>query len=137
MDTLLHCRWVIGKEGSFIKQLEERSKAAIRVSDSACQEFGRQWKYVQVQGTPRAVDRAKSESGHIVAWLIHTRMNMTRAHHSFLPNVHAHTHTHTLIHMQSCCTFGWSASYSASTPRARAWACPPAPLLLQGGAPGA
>jgi hypothetical protein len=54
-------RWVIGKEGSFIKQLEEKSRVGVRISDSACREFGRQWKYVQVQGTPRAVDRAKSE----------------------------------------------------------------------------
>lgn len=54
-------RWVIGKEGSFIKQLEERSKAAVRISDSESKEFGRSWKYVGLQGTPRAVDRAKSE----------------------------------------------------------------------------
>lgn len=52
---------MIGKEGSFIKQLEERSKAAVRISDSSIREYGREWKYVQLQGTPRAVDRAKSE----------------------------------------------------------------------------
>jgi hypothetical protein len=53
-------RWVIGKEGSYIKQLEERSKAVVRISDSSSREYGREWKYVQLQGAPRAVDRAKS-----------------------------------------------------------------------------
>jgi len=45
-----------------MKRLEEKSRAVIRVSDSVCTEFGRSCKYVQIQGTPRAVDRAKSES---------------------------------------------------------------------------
>lgn len=59
---MLSClvRWVIGKEGSYIKQLEERSKAVVRISDSSSREYGREWKYVQLQGHPRAVDRAKS-----------------------------------------------------------------------------
>lgn len=62
-------RWVIGKEGSFIKQVEERSKAAVRISDSSIREYGREWKYVQLQGTPRAVDRAKSEwVGALAMW---------------------------------------------------------------------
>jgi hypothetical protein len=55
------CRWVIGKEGSYIKQLEERSQAVVRISDSSSREYGREWKYVQLQGAPRAVDKAKSE----------------------------------------------------------------------------
>ena len=42
--------WVIGKEGSYIKQLSEKSKATIRVSDSTSKEFGREWKYVQISG---------------------------------------------------------------------------------------
>lgn len=51
--------WIIGKEGSYIHQLEERSKAVVRISDSSSREYGREWKYVQLSGAPRAVDRAK------------------------------------------------------------------------------
>ncbi|CAM9725312.1 unnamed protein product [Phaeothamnion confervicola] len=51
--------WVIGKNGSYVQQLAVKSGATLRVSDSSSYEYGRTWKYVQISGPPRAVDRAK------------------------------------------------------------------------------
>jgi len=51
--------WIIGKRGSYIKQLEKKSGATITISDSTSKEYGTVWKYVQISGSGRAVDRAK------------------------------------------------------------------------------
>ena len=51
--------WIIGKQGAYIQQLEKKSGCAISVSDSPSKEYGREWNYVQLQGTTRAVDKAK------------------------------------------------------------------------------
>lgn len=58
--------WIIGKKGSYINQLAKKSGAEIVVSDNTSKEYGTVWKYVQVTGTGRAVDRAKK--------LIHIRL---------------------------------------------------------------
>ena len=51
--------WIIGKRGSYINQLSKKSGASISVSDSTSKEYGTVWKYIQITGTGRAVDRAK------------------------------------------------------------------------------
>ena len=51
--------WIIGKRGSYINQLAKKSGASISVSDSTSKEYGAVWKYVQITGSGRAVDRAK------------------------------------------------------------------------------
>jgi hypothetical protein len=51
--------WIIGKQGFNIQGLESKSGCAISVSDSPSREFGQEWSYIQLQGTTRAVDRAK------------------------------------------------------------------------------
>jgi predicted PilT family ATPase len=51
--------WIIGKKGTYINQLAKKSGAAITISDSKSKEYGTVWKYVQITGTGRAVDRAK------------------------------------------------------------------------------
>ena len=51
--------WIIGKRGSYINQLSKKSGASISVSDSTSKEYGTVWKYVQITGSGRAVDRAK------------------------------------------------------------------------------
>lgn len=51
--------WIIGKRGSYVLQLCEKSGAAITISDSTSKEYGTVWKYVQITGTGRAVDKAK------------------------------------------------------------------------------
>ena len=51
--------WVIGKRGSYINQLSTKSGATITISDSTSREYGNVWKYIQITGTGRAVDRAK------------------------------------------------------------------------------
>jgi hypothetical protein len=51
--------WVIGKRGSYINQLQTKSGASITISDSVSREYGNVWKYIQISGNGRAVDRAK------------------------------------------------------------------------------
>lgn len=51
--------WVIGKRGSYINQLQIKSGASITISDSVSREYGNVWKYIQISGSGRAVDRAK------------------------------------------------------------------------------
>jgi len=51
--------WIIGKRGSYINQLAKKSGASISISDSSSKEYGTVWKYVQIRGSGRAVDRAK------------------------------------------------------------------------------
>jgi len=51
--------WIIGKRGSYIKQLEKKSGATITISDSTSKEYGTVWKYIQITGNGRAVDRVK------------------------------------------------------------------------------
>ena len=51
--------WIIGKKGSYIVQLAQKSGAAITVSEGTSKEYGIVWKYVQISGSRRAVDRAK------------------------------------------------------------------------------
>ena len=51
--------WVIGKRGSYINQLQIKSGATITISDSVSREYGNVWKYIQISGSGRAVDRAK------------------------------------------------------------------------------
>lgn len=51
--------WIIGKRGSYINQLAKKSGASISISDSTSKEYGTVWKYVQITGSGRAVDRAK------------------------------------------------------------------------------
>jgi hypothetical protein len=58
--------WMIGKAGSYINQLSVKSGALITISESSSQEYGRVWKYIQIKGTGRAVDKAKK--------LIHIRL---------------------------------------------------------------
>jgi len=62
--------WIIGKKGSYIVQLAQKSGAAITVSEGTSKEFGIVWKYVQVSGSRRAVDRAKK--------LLHIRLERFR-----------------------------------------------------------
>lgn len=58
--------WIVGKRGSYINQLCRKSGASITISESTSREYGIIWKYVQITGTGRAVDRAKK--------LIHIRL---------------------------------------------------------------
>jgi len=51
--------WIVGKRGSYINQLSKKSGAHITISESTSKEYGTVWKYVQITGTGRAVDRAK------------------------------------------------------------------------------
>ena len=51
--------WIIGKRGSYINQLAKKASASIIISDSTSREYGTVWKYVQITGSGRAVDRAK------------------------------------------------------------------------------
>eukprot|EP01035_Chromulina_nebulosa_P064310 gene64310-87951_t len=51
--------WIVGKGGSYINQLSRKSGAALTISESTSKEYGTVWKYVQIKGTGRAVDRAK------------------------------------------------------------------------------
>ena len=51
--------WIIGKQGSYVKQLQQKSGATIVVSTTTSKEYGRVWRYVQITGTGRALDRAK------------------------------------------------------------------------------
>jgi hypothetical protein len=59
--------WIVGKKGSYINQLARKSGATITISESTSREYGMVWKYVQLTGTGRAVDRAKK--------LIHIRLD--------------------------------------------------------------
>ena len=58
--------WMIGKGGSYIKQLSLKSGAWINIAESSSKEYGRTWKYIQIKGNGRAVDKAKK--------LIHIRL---------------------------------------------------------------
>lgn len=58
--------WMIGKSGSYLNQLCLKSGASITISESSSKEYGRVWKYIQLKGTGRAVDKAKK--------LIHIRL---------------------------------------------------------------
>lgn len=58
--------WIVGKRGSYINQLCKKSGAQIKISESTSREYGMIWKYIQITGTGRAVDRAKK--------LIHIRL---------------------------------------------------------------
>eukprot|EP01035_Chromulina_nebulosa_P006634 gene6634-8965_t len=51
--------WIVGKGGSYINQLSRKSGATLTISESTSKEYGFVWKYVQIKGTGRAVDRAK------------------------------------------------------------------------------
>ena len=51
--------WIVGKKGSYISQLSRKSGATISISESTSKEYGMVWKYVQITGSGRAVDRAK------------------------------------------------------------------------------
>lgn len=51
--------WIIGKKGSYINQLSKKSGANLTISDTKTKEYGTVWKYVQISGTSRSVDRAK------------------------------------------------------------------------------
>lgn len=59
--------WIVGKQGSYITQLSRKSGAHISISESTSREFGIVWKYVQITGSGRAVDRAKK--------LLHIRLD--------------------------------------------------------------
>ncbi len=59
--------WIVGKQGSYISQLSRKSGATISISESSSREFGIVWKYVQITGSGRAVDRAKK--------LLHIRLD--------------------------------------------------------------
>jgi predicted PilT family ATPase len=59
--------WIVGKKGSYISQLCKKSGATISISESSSKEYGMVWKYVQITGTGRAVDRAKK--------LLHIRLD--------------------------------------------------------------
>ena len=56
--------WIIGKHGSYVKQLQQKSGATIVVSTTTSKEYGRVWRYVQITGTGRALDRAKKALAH-------------------------------------------------------------------------
>ena len=51
--------WIIGKRGSYVKQLQQKSGATIVVSNTTSKEYGQVWKYLQIVGTGRSLDRAK------------------------------------------------------------------------------
>ena len=52
--------WIIGKHGSYVKQLQQKSGATIVVSTTTSKEWPRIWRYVQITGTGRALDGRKS-----------------------------------------------------------------------------
>merc|ERR1712157_459042 len=95
--------WIIGKQGFSIQGLETKSGCAISVSDSPSREFGQEWSYIQLQGTTRAVDRAKKliylrldsfpGQGHHTERRYHNggrqTTNMHKKHHQ-----HQHQHQH-------------------------------------------
>ena len=58
--------WIIGKRGSYIKQLEKKSSALISISETTTFEHDIMWKFVHISGSGRAVDKAKK--------LLHIRM---------------------------------------------------------------
>jgi hypothetical protein len=72
--------WVVGRKGSYIDQLRERSGASITISESTSRAYGTVWNYLQITGTGRAVDRAKK--------LLHIRL--CRLEH-IQPKQHDHT----------------------------------------------
>mmetsp|Transcript_98872 Transcript_98872/g.279353 ORF Transcript_98872/g.279353 Transcript_98872/m.279353 type:complete len:121 (+) Transcript_98872:86-448(+) len=51
--------WVVGNNGEYLKQIEEKSDAVITISDSVSTEYGRAWKYLSIYGSGRSVDIAK------------------------------------------------------------------------------
>mmetsp|Transcript_108246 Transcript_108246/g.305092 ORF Transcript_108246/g.305092 Transcript_108246/m.305092 type:complete len:117 (-) Transcript_108246:99-449(-) len=51
--------WIVGRQGTYINQLCQKSGAHVTVSHSESYEFGIVWKYVMIHGTGREVDRAK------------------------------------------------------------------------------
>lgn len=51
--------WIIGKGGSYVKQLQQKSGATIVVSNTKSVEYGQTWKYLQITGNGRSIDRAK------------------------------------------------------------------------------
>lgn len=51
--------WVIGKNGSYLKQLQDKSGAVVTIAESVSTEYGRAWKYLSVYGTGRSVDITK------------------------------------------------------------------------------
>jgi len=59
--------WIVGKKGSYINQLSRKSGAHISISETSTKEYGIVWKYVQITGTGRSVDRAKK--------LLHIRLD--------------------------------------------------------------
>jgi len=70
--------WIIGKKGTYINQLARKSGAQIAVTDSKSKEYGTVWKYVQITGTGRAIDRAKK--------LIHIRLERLEPRDDMLGN---------------------------------------------------
>ena len=65
--------WIIGRQGSYVKQLQQKSGATIVVTTTTSKEYGRVWRYVQITGTGRALDRAKK--------LLHIRMERLDPEH--------------------------------------------------------
>lgn len=59
--------WIVGKKGSYINQLSRKSGAHISISETSTKEYGIVWKYVQITGSGRCVDRAKK--------LLHIRLD--------------------------------------------------------------
>ena len=59
--------WIIGKSGSYVKQLEERSGCSLRVSDDTSNEYGITWRYLMMRGTGAALMRCKQ--------LLHLRLD--------------------------------------------------------------
>jgi len=51
--------WIIGKHGSYVKQLEEKSGCSLRISDDTSTEYGITWRYVMMRGTGAALMRCK------------------------------------------------------------------------------
>jgi KH domain len=51
--------WLLGKEHSYLHQLIKESGAEIVLQDSASAEFGTAWRYLNLTGSGRAIDRAK------------------------------------------------------------------------------
>merc|ERR1719506_2389825 len=51
--------WVMGKGGSNINLMQKQSGCVLRLQDNEWQDFGRKWKYLQLKGSGRNVDRAK------------------------------------------------------------------------------
>ena len=51
--------WIIGKRGSYVKQLEEKSGCSLRISDDTSTEYGIIWRYVMMRGTGLALMKCK------------------------------------------------------------------------------